>query len=351
MHFSNFVAGLALASSVTAAPSKPKDDTSLYKAMQQRGRSFIGAALTFHSNETRELEVLKQDFNSITPENAQKWESVEPSRGVFTFDDADRYVNYAKKNKLQLHCHTLVWHSQLPAWVSNGNFTNSTLIQVMEDHIKAVAGRYKNDCTRWDVVNEALNEDGTYRESVWYKTIGEAYIPIAFKLAKKYTNAKLFYNDYNLEFNGPKTAGAARIVKLIKSYGVKIDGVGYQGHVTSEPTPTAPGPAPEQSVLEAALRATADLGVDVVYTEIDVRLNTPVTPEKTAAQVATYKRMAASCLAVKKCIGMTVWGLSDRYSWIPGVFAGEGSALLFDENYQRKPAYNGFLAGITGKRH
>tara|TARA_R110002003_G_scaffold141_32_gene13142 strand:+ start:34938 stop:35999 length:1062 start_codon:yes stop_codon:yes gene_type:complete len=352
MHFSNIVAGLALASSVIAAPSKPKDDCkddSLYKAMQQRGRSFIGTALTFHSNETREPEVIKQEFNSITPENAQKWESTEPSRGNFTFEDSDRYVNYAKKNKLQIHCHNLVWHSQLPQWVSNGNFTNATLIQVMEDHIKALAGRYKNDCTRWDVVNEALNEDGTYRESVWYNTIGEAYLPIAFKLAKKYSNAKLYYNDYNLEFNGAKTAGAARIVKLIKSYGVKIDGVGYQGHVTSEDTPTAPSPAPEQSVLEAALRATADLGVDVIYTEIDVRLNTPVTAEKTAAQVATYKRMAASCLAVKRCVGMTVWGISDKYSWIPGVFAGEGSALLFDENFEKKPAYNGFLAGITGK--
>jgi len=158
-------------------------------------------------------------------------------------------------------------------------------------------------------------------------------------------------NDYNLEFNAEKTAGAARIVKLIKSYGVKIDGVGYQGHVTSEDTPTAPAPAPQQGVLEAALHATADLGVDVVYTEIDVRLNTPLTAESEAVQVATWQRMAASCLAVKRCIGMTVWGISDKYSWIPGVFEGEGSALLWDENYEKKPSYAGFLKGITGKKN
>jgi endo-1,4-beta-xylanase len=140
--------------------------------------------------------------------------------------------------------------------------------------------RYKSVCTRWDVVNEALNEDGTYRSSVWLDTIGEAYLPIAFRFANKYRGkAELFYNDYNLEYNAEKTQGAQRIVKLIKSYGVRIDGVGYQAHLASEPTPSAPGAAPDQATLEAALRATADLGVDVVYTEIDLRMLTPATPE------------------------------------------------------------------------
>ena len=158
-------------------------------------------------------------------------------------------------------------------------------------------------------------------------------------------------NDYNLEYNAEKTAGAVRIVKLIKSYGVKIDGVGYQAHLASETTPTAPGPVPDQKTLEAALHATADLGVDVAYTEVDVRMNTPATPEKLAVQAAAYERIAKSCLNVKRCIGMTVWGISDKYSWIPGVFAGEGAALLWDENYNKKPAYAGFLKGISGKKN
>jgi endo-1,4-beta-xylanase len=199
------------------------------------------------------------------------------------------------------------------------------------------------------VISTALEEDGTYRKSVWYNTIGEAFIPIAFRFAAKYTSSKLFYNDYNLEYNGNKTAGAVRIVKLIKSYGLKIDGVGYQAHLSSEATPSSPGPAPSAEALAAALRATADLGVDVAYTELDLRLNTPATPEKLAVQAAAYERVAQSCLAVKRCIGMTVWGISDKYSWIPGVFAGEGAALLFDENYKKKPAYQGFLKGIEEK--
>ncbi|KAF2681943.1 glycoside hydrolase family 10 protein [Lentithecium fluviatile CBS 122367] len=353
MLFSTLVASaLALASTAAAAPSPQgygKSD-SLYKAMRSRGRSFIGTALTIRDNEPAEPKIIKQDFNSITPENAQKWESTEPSRGNFTLADSDRYVQYAKNNGLQIHCHNLVWHSQLPAWVTDGKFDNRTLIQVMEEHIKVLAGRYRGQCTRWDVVNEALNEDGTYRESVWYNTIGEAYLPIAFRLAAKYDkHAELFYNDYNLEYNNAKTEGAKRIVKLIKSYGVKINGVGYQAHLASEATPTAPGAAPDQKTLEAALRATADLGVDVVYTEIDLRMNTPATPEKLAVQAAAYERVAKSCLAVKRCIGMTVWGISDKYSWIPGVFAGEGAALIWDENYNKKPAYKGFLKGIVGR--
>jgi endo-1,4-beta-xylanase len=159
---------------------------------------------------------------------------------------------------------------------------------------------------------------------VWYDTIGEAFLPIAFRLAAKYDkHAKLYCkffssfssnitnivqdNDYNLEYNGNKTAGAVRIVKLIQSYGLRIDGVGYQAHLNTEVTPTAPGAPPDQKTLEAALRATADLGVDVAYTELDLRLNTPATPEKLAVQADMYERVAKSCLAVKRCVGMTVW--------------------------------------------
>ncbi|EMD59243.1 hypothetical protein GGP41_009124 [Bipolaris sorokiniana] len=351
MHFSSILASLAVVSSAVASPVRPGANDSLYKAMEKAGRDFIGTALTLR-NSTREDEIMDADFNSFTPENSMKWESTEPSRNNFTFADADRYAAYAKKNELEVHCHTLVWHSQLPAWVSNGGFDNKTLIDIMENHIKTVMTRYKSVCTRWDVVNEALNEDGTYRESVWYNTIGEAFLPIAFRFANKYRGkAQLYYNDYNLEYNGNKTQGAARIVKLIKSYGIRIDGVGYQAHLASEPTPTAPGAAPDQATLEAALRATANLGVKVVYTEIDLRMNTPATPEKLKVQADGFERVAKSCLAVKQCVGMTVWGISDQYSWIPGVFTGEGAALLWDETYNKKPAYAGFLKGIKAKKH
>lgn len=277
-----------------------------------------------------------------------KWEVIEPSRNNFTFDDADRYRDWAKKNKKQIHCHTLVWHSQLPAWVGAGNFDNKTMISIMKNHIFKLAGRYKDVCTRWDVVNEALNEDGTYRSSPFYDTIGEAFLPIAFKYAKQASpKSELFYNDYNLEYNGNKTRGAERIVKLIQSYGVHIDGVGLQAHLAQETTPTA-GALPDQSTLETVLRGLTMLNVDVAYTEIDIRMVTPATPEKLRVQAKAYETVARSCLAVKRCVGMTVWGISDAFSWIPGVFPTEGAALLWDENLKKKPAYDGFLKGIKG---
>jgi endo-1,4-beta-xylanase len=132
---------------------------------------------------------------------------------------------------------------------------------------------------------------------------------------------------------------------------VHIDGVGYQGHLTSEATPSNPGKAPDQKTLAAALSATADLGVDVAYTELDVRrLVNSTSPTRDADQAQTWKNVAGACLSVKRCIGMTVWGVSDKYSWIPGVFPGEGLGLLWDENYMKKPEYDGFLAGIEGTK-
>ncbi|EPE36981.1 (Trans)glycosidase [Glarea lozoyensis ATCC 20868] len=318
--------------------------------MIAKGKNWFGAALTIRNPvDAQERAIVDNyaDFGSITPENAMKWESTEPSRGVFTFDGADAIRDYAATQKKQIHCHNLVWHSQLPLWVSQGKFDNATLISIMYDHIKAVAGRYKGSCTRWDVVNEALNEDGTYRSSVFYDTIGESFIPLAFKFASEIDpNAKLYYNDYNLEYNNAKTDAAARIVALVKSHGVKIQGVGFQAHLTSESTPTSAAVTPDQGVLEAALKKMTVQGVNVAYTELDVRMNTPVTPAKQAAQAEAYARVVRSCMAVEKCEGITIWGITDKYSWIPGVFIGEGSALVWDENYKPKPAYFAMLKAI-----
>lgn len=159
--------------------------------------------------------------------------------------------------------------------------------------------------------------------------------------------AKLYYNDYNLEYLGPKLQGAVRIVKLCQQYGVRIDGVGYQAHLTTESTPTQSTPTPFEADLTTALRMTADLGVDVAYTEIDIRMRTPSNSQKLQALADAYGRVARSCMNVKRCVGMTIWGVSDRYSWVPQTFQGEGDALLWNSNYQKKAAYNSFLQGIT----
>lgn len=352
MYFSQAFVTALLAGSAVATPlelEKRQKQAGLARAMLKRGREFVGTAVTFR-DDPKEAAIYgnKNDFNSITPENAQKWESTEPQRNNFTFADADRYVDYATDNGIQIHCHNLVWHSQLPPWVTEGNFNNKTLISIMHNHIRNLAGRYAGRCTRWDVVNEALNEDGTYRSSVWYDTIGEAFLPLAFKFAAEADpNADLYYNDYNLEYNGAKTDGAQRIVQLVQSYGLKINGVGFQAHLTSEATPSSGGGvAPDQKTLASALRKMTSQGVDVAYTELDVRMNLPATQKKLAVQAKVYQDVGAACLSVTRCVGITTWGVSDKYSWIPGVFAGEGAALMWNKNYKKKPAYFGLLKGI-----
>jgi endo-1,4-beta-xylanase len=192
----------------------------------------------------------------------------------------------------------LVWHSRLPDWVEEGNFTKKELIEVMHDHIKALAGHYKGRCTRWDVVNEGMIGLLTACDHSidminspqrrwhipricvvqhYWRRISSSSVQI--RIASR-SEAQLFYNDYNLEYNGTKTDGAQQIVKLIQKAGVKINGVGFQAHLASDSTPTSPGAAPGQQVLSAALRKMTSQGVDVAYTEINVRMNIPPTKEK-----------------------------------------------------------------------
>ncbi|KAF2834670.1 glycoside hydrolase family 10 protein [Patellaria atrata CBS 101060] len=343
------LSAIASASPVPIAePIESRQAAGLQTAFAAKGRKYIGTSLTIRNdNSERNIINNKADFKSITPENAMKWDATEPNRGQFNWGGADQVANYAQQNNLEMRCHTLVWHSQLPGWVNNIN-NNATLIQVMENHIRQVAGRYKGKCTHWDVVNEALNEDGTYRNSVFYRVIGEAFIPIAFRLAAQVDpNAKLYYNDYNLEYGQAKALGAQRIVQLIQSWGVKIDGVGLQGHLTIEKTPTQDVATPSVEVLETTLRLYTDLNVDVAYTEIDIRMNTPATAAKLQLHAEAYARVMTSCMNVERCVGFTVWGISDRYSWVPQTFPGEGAALLWNDNYQKKPAYQATLDAIN----
>ncbi|THZ20565.1 endo-1,4-beta-xylanase [Aureobasidium pullulans] len=358
MHLPSITAALALIGISAATPtdtsSSSSKDQGLAQAWTSKGRQYIGTALTIRDDPIEQgIIQARNEFNSITPENAMKWESTEPSRNNFTFAGADAIIDFADKYKKEVRCHTLVWHSQLPAWVSEGNFDNKTLISIMENHIKKLAGRYKNKCTHWDVVNEALEEDGTYRKSVFYNTIGEAFIPIAFRLASKYagSHTKLYYNDYNLEYNNNKTLGALRILKLVQSYGVQIDGVGLQAHLTSEATASSGGGVtPDTNTLTKVLKGFTDLGVEVAYTELDVRFTVPVTEAKLKVQADAYARVVQSCINIKKCVGITIWGVSDKYSWIPGVFKTEGAALLWDEQFNKKPAYYSVLKTIQAWR-
>jgi len=192
----------------------------------------------------------------------------------------------ARKAGYYLRCHALVWHSQLAPWVESRNWTKAELRKVIVDHVTRVAGHWRGRCYAWDVVNEALNEDGTYRQSIFYQVLGEEYIKLAFKTAAKADpHAKLYYNDYNLEWPSAKTEGAKRIVKMLRKEGIRIDGVGLQAHLVAENHPTL-----DQHI--DAIKGFADLGVEVALTELDVRLTVPATAENLAQQKEAYKNVS-----------------------------------------------------------
>jgi endo-1,4-beta-xylanase len=219
----------------------------------------------------------------------EQWIFTEPEQGVFNFTEGDIVTSIAQKNHLIQRCHALVWHSQLAPWVEATNWTADALSSVIVNHITNVMGHYKGKCYAWDVVNEALNEDGTYRESIFYTTLGEEYIKLAFSTASKADpGAKLYYNDYNLESPGNKSEGAVRIVKLLKDHGIRIDGVGMQAHFVASGAPSL-----DEQI--AVIESYAAHGVEVAYTELDVRIELPLNDTNLEWQKQAYTEVSVLC--------------------------------------------------------
>ena len=272
-------------------------------------------------------------FSSVTPENVMKWEVVEPTQGTYDWAQADRLVAFAQQNGQLVRGHTLVWHNQLPAWLNAAAPAMSAdqLRAILKKHVIDEVTHFTGKVWQWDVVNEAFNDDGTLRDTIWLQKLGPGYIADAFRWAHQADpKALLFYNDYNIEYTGPKSNAVYQLVKDLKAKGVPIDGVGFQTHLDTQ------YPLPD---LQNNLQRFADLGLKVAETEVDVRTTLPVTPVEQNAQVAGYTSTLQACLAVRACLSYTVWGFGDAYSWVPGVFPGEGAATIYDENLQPKPEY------------
>jgi endo-1,4-beta-xylanase len=289
--------------------------------------------------DTRALEdeasyrrVLAHQYDSVTPENAMKFAFVHPSRHRYDFADADRIVRFAREHDMKVRGHTLVWYREAPDWVTRGTWTRSQLERVLHDHIRKVVGRYRGKVAEWDVVNEALDKHGDLRDSVWSRVIGPDYIPLAFEWAHEADpGARLFYNDFDLEFPGPKARAAVALVRKLRADGVPIDGVGIQAHELTERKPT-------RAELDDALRSYADLGLDVAITELDVGVHLPASRDELAEQAGVYRDVLDACLDVSRCTSFTTWGFTDRHSWVPGEVDGFGDALPLDDRYRAKPA-------------
>ena len=354
-----------------AAAAQAQTGAALKDAFQ--GIFRIGVAVNpsqFEERDQRGDPIISAQFNSISPENVLKWEVVHPRADAYDFDPGDRYVAFGEKNKMFIIGHCLVWHSQVPRWVFQDEkglpLTRDALLERMHDHIRRVVGRYKGRIGGWDVVNEALNEDGSLRKSPWYNIIGEDYLVKAFQFAHEADpNAELYYNDYSLE-NEPKRKGALELIRKLKAAGIPVAAVGLQGHDTLD-WPTAQ----QQS---DTIEAFAALGIKVNITELDIDV-LPRTQAGNSADVAAvaaasgrgpnpyvhglpdevqqalakkYAELFAVFVAHRASITrVTFWGVTDGDSWL-----NRGRAnypLLFDRQGKPKPAFDAVIKTAGGK--
>ncbi|WP_435844230.1 endo-1,4-beta-xylanase [Streptomyces clavifer] len=298
-------------------------------AAAAKGRYFGTAVAANHLGEAQYASTLDAQFDSVTPENEMKWDAIEGTRDSFNFASADRIVDHAQSRGMKVRGHTLVWHSQLPGWV--GGLGTADLRTAMNNHITQVMTHYKGKIDSWDVVNEAYQDGGSgaRRSSPFQDKLGSGFIEEAFRTARTVdAGAKLCYNDYNTDGQNAKSNAVYAMVKDFKQRGVPIDCVGFQSHFNSN--------SPVPSDYRANLQRFADLGVDVQITELDIE-------GSGSAQAASYAAVVNACLAVSRCTGITVWGVTDKYSW-----RSSGTPLLFDGNYSRKPAYDAVLAALGG---
>ncbi|WYZ40900.1 hypothetical protein EsH8_IV_001241 [Colletotrichum jinshuiense] len=317
----------------------------LHELAVRSGKLFFGTATdTNLFGDAAYMAVLNRtgEFGLVVPENSQKWDATEKAQGQFQFANPDAVLGVARANKQAMRCHALTWHSQLPQFVSSGTWTPETLTPVIETHIANVVGHYKGACYSWDVVNEALADDGTLRDSVFSRTLGADFLPVSFRAAAAADPAaKLYYNDFSLEFNSGKTDGAVRIVQDLKAAGARIDGVGFQAHFQVGKTPSA-------QALAGVMGRFVDLGLEVALTELDVRHDKlPADEAAVQQQARDYAGVVKACVDNAKCVGVVVWEFTDKYSWIPATFQGAGDACLFDKDMQPKPAYAA-VAAVLG---
>ncbi len=337
----------------------------------KRGQRF-GYAINPHALESDADYAARvaADANTITFENHTKWGLVQPQEGVFDFTRADQIADFAEAHDIDLRGHVLVWHRQLPEWVTERDWTRDELIEAMRSHIHTVVGHFRDEypgrVVHWDVVNEAFLPNGQRRPTLFQRVIGDDYIELAFRFAHEADpSVRLFYNDffdngivlgealtegYEIAQGAtsditscdevPKCVSTRALADSLVKRGVPIDGIGFQGHVFG----TSPTDYGEFTSW------TAGLGLDWALTEIDVALPAGGnTPEALADQADAYRKMLRSCLYSKNCDTTIVWGVTDAYSWIPATTLGLfDHALLYDSDALPKPAYWSLLGELAG---
>ncbi len=289
------------------------------------------------------VTTLQNQFSYVTPENSMKWGSLQPVDAThWDFTQADAVVAAAKAAHQSIKGHTLIWHQQLPPFITS-TISASDLKNAINRNIDTVVGHYRGDVRAWDVVNEAIGDDAVLRDSVFSRAFGSDFIADAFKRAHKAdSKAKLFYNDYGTEVRNAKSDAVYALVKGLVAKGVPIDGVGFQMHLDAQHPPSY------ADLLDNFARF-AKLGLSINISELDVQVRNVIgsRADKLALEKQIFHRAVAACAATEACEAVTTWGFTDKYSWIDATF-GPDDPLEFDDNIQKKPAYYGMVDGFEG---
>lgn len=300
-------------------------------------------------------ETLAREYNMIEPEDAMKWAVVRRDANSFDFRQADDVVNFAKAHGMKVRGHCLVWARDNPKWLQQGHFTSEQLSQLLHEHISRVMHTYTGQVFAWDVVNEALDEKGNVRDSIWYNQPGIglagkglAYVEQSFRWAREADpQALLFYNEAEAEGLGRKSDAVYAMVKDFRQRGIPLDGIGLQLHISQLDF--------DSGALAANIARLTALGVQVHITELDVAL--PVDSQGAARkddlirQAEVYRGVVRACLRNRGCTAIQTWGFTDKYSWI-GSHSNHtrGAALSFDGEYRPKPAYAAMVQELSGGR-
>jgi endo-1,4-beta-xylanase len=335
------------------ASSVPSD--SLRALASQQGLH-IGTAVDMAQLNANQAytDTVANQFSVVTPENVMKWDTIEPSQGTDNWQPADQLVQFAQQHGQLVRGHTLMWHNQLPGWlttgVANGSISNAELRDILHQHITEEVSHFRGKIWQWDVVNEVFanswdtaTSDGLNSNDFWIQHLGEGIVADAFRWAHQADpKALLMYNDYNIDGQdgtNAKFQAVYNFVKNLRAQGVPIDGIGEQGHLDTQYGFDA-------QRFQADLQAYADLGLKVAVTEADVRTfvnnaadQIPTSQPAQFAQPYEFSEMLKDCELVRQCISFTAWGVYDGDSWIPGTFKGEGYGLLYDVNLKPKDAY------------
>jgi endo-1,4-beta-xylanase len=330
----------------------------------------IGTALNspqIWGRDTASLAIVKRHFSAVVAENCMKPASLQPREGEFDFTEADAFVSFAEQNGITVTGHCLVWHSQVPRWMfvdSLGNQASPELLKArMRTHIHTVVGRYKGRILGWDVVNEAIIESGAYRDTPFYRILGEEFIPLAFEYAHEADpDAELYYNDYGMNNPGRRN-GVVLLIRQLKERGIRIDAIGMQGHMGID--------YPELKEFEESMMAFAAEGVKVMVTEWDMSALPTVAMSANISDTVAFRRslnpypqglpdslstrwnqrmtdfMNLFIRHADIVTRVTAWGVTDADSWKNGfpIRGRRDYPRLFDRNYQPKPFVKAMLSG------